>query len=175
MNEKTIQLIQHLAHDFDDDEIGYDYISEAIPLIGLVVMWFNALENSINLILCEIITDRTDVPGLIVINRLSYGTKVDLLQRFFMDFGYAKDPEINQLIQKLKELGKDRNHVVHADWMNTDSDGFTFVGVNQSPQGLVQKYLKISKEFLENLSDEICAARIQVDENWEKIKDHINN
>ncbi len=86
MKKKTTQLIQHLSHEIEDEDAVESYLDESLPLVGHVVMYFNALEKSLDSMICEIVTDRTDVSGLITIAKLSYGAKVDLFKRFCDDF-----------------------------------------------------------------------------------------
>lgn len=80
MKSRTKQFIQHLTHDIDDGDRAEEYLDESLPLIGLVVMYFNSLEKSLASLICEVISDRTDAPGLIVIQKLMYAVKVDLFK-----------------------------------------------------------------------------------------------
>ena len=80
------QFIQHLSHDIEDEEEADKYLDNSLPLIGYITMWFNGLEKSLDHIICEIFTDRTDSTGLIVLHKLSYSAKVDLFKRFSDDF-----------------------------------------------------------------------------------------
>jgi hypothetical protein len=93
-------------------------------------MYFNGLEKTLDGRICEIFTDRSDSTGLIVLHKMNYATKVDLFKRFSDDFHNAVDDKFegyNELILNLKECGRLRNLVVHADWQNTDDDRFTYV------------------------------------------------
>ena len=86
MKNKLKQFIQHLTHDIKDEDRAEEYLDESLPLIGLVVMYFNSLEKSLDSFICEIISDRSDASGLIVIQKLMYAAKVDLFKRFSEDF-----------------------------------------------------------------------------------------
>lgn len=76
MKNRTKQFIQHLSHDIEDEDKAEEYLEESLPLIGLVVMYFNSLEKSLDSFICEIVSDRSDAPGLIVIQKLMYAAKV---------------------------------------------------------------------------------------------------
>ena len=86
MKSKLIEFQQHLYHDVECDEKAEVHLDSVLPYIGLVVMYFNSLESDLDSVLCEHFTDRTDSPGLIVLNKLNYSAKVDLLKRFLMIF-----------------------------------------------------------------------------------------
>ena len=180
MKSRTKQFIQHLSHDIKDDDKAEKYLNESLPLIGLVVMYFNSLEKSLDSLICEIISDRTDTPGLIVIQKLMYAAKVDLFKRFSDDFHRCFDStpaDFNELIVELGELGKLRNLVVHADWNSTDEDGYTFVRLKTSSNGMVQEYVQFSVESLENLIERLGAANQRFSDYWEwrsdRLQDHL--
>lgn len=60
-----IQFRQYLYHDIENGEETEKYLETVLPLIGYIVMYFNSLEQSLNLVICEYFTDRTDRPGLL--------------------------------------------------------------------------------------------------------------
>jgi hypothetical protein len=64
MKTKTRQFVQHLSHEIEDEDRAAAYLDDSLPLIGLVVMYFNTVEKSLDSSICEIISDRTDAPGL---------------------------------------------------------------------------------------------------------------
>src|ERR1035437_5644662 len=100
---------QHIYHEIEDDEVTAKYLENSLPLIGLIVMYFNGLEEALDRIICEIFTDRTDSTGLIVLHKMAYSTKVDLFKRFSDDFHLAIKNEIVgyiDLINNLKESGR---------------------------------------------------------------------
>ena len=76
---KLTKFIQHLSHEIDDKKKAEEYIENAIPFIGLIIMYFNSLESSLDSVLCENFTDRTDSTGLTVLNKMGFSTKIDLL------------------------------------------------------------------------------------------------
>src|SRR5699024_6964063 len=119
-----------------------------------VVMFFNGLEKALDRFICEIFTNRSDSTGLIVLHKMSYSTKVELFKRFCDDLHYGCDIQIeiyDQLIHNLKESGRLRNLVVHADWENTDSDGYTYVNLRIAKLGMEQEYLQFDEESLKQI------------------------
>lgn len=170
MKTRTKQFIQNLSHEIEDEERAQSYLEESLPLVGLVVMYFNALEKSLDGFLCEIISDRTEAPGLIVIQKLMYSAKLDLFKRFAEDFHLCeatKPPKFDELIAQLGEVAKLRNMVVHADWSNTDEEGYTYVRLKSTRNGLLQEYAQLSVESLDGLVSQVSAANHNLSEYWE--------
>lgn len=180
MKSKTKQFIQHLSHDIEDEDIAEEYLDDSLPLIGLVVMYFNSLEKSLDSVICEIISDRSDVPGLIVIQKLMYAAKVDLFKQFSDEFHSCFDSspaDFNDFVSELIEVGKLRNLVVHADWSNTDEEGYTFVRLKTSSNGMLQEYVQFSVESLEKLTERLIKANHRLSDYWEwksdRLQDHL--
>ena len=141
MKTKLKEFIQYLSHEIEDEEKAEQYLNNALPFIGLIVMYFNALESSLNSVLCENFTDRSDSTGLIVLNKMNYSAKVDLFKRFCDDFqlGMAcKLDGYDKLIEDLNESAKLRNLIVHANWESTDEEGYTYVRLKMTKQGMQQ-------------------------------------
>ena len=171
MKQKKIIFQQHLYHEIENEEKAEEYLGNSLPLIGLIVMYFNGLEKSLDRIICEIFTDGTDATGLIVLHKMSYSTKVDLFKRFSDDFHIGRDVKIDEyedLIFNLKETGRLRNLVVHADWENTDDDGYSYVNLRISASGMEQEYIQFSEDSLNEIIELIFKTRRQLGDYWEK-------
>ena len=170
MLKKSIPFIQNLSHDIEDEDRAAEYVADALPLIGEVVMCATALERSIGSFICEMITDRTDGPGLIVIQKLQFAGKLDLFKRlaedFQLTFGQAA-PGFPALITELLECARLRNLVVHAEWGSMNEEGFTFVRLKDSSSGLMQEYVQFSVESLEKVAERIVAANHRLSDFWE--------
>ena len=170
MKIKTRQFVQHLSHVIEDENRAAEYLDESLRLIGLVVRYFNTVEKSIDAFICEIISDRTDVPGLIVIQKLMFNAKLDLFKRFAEDFHqtFASEPtNFEELVRELSEIARLRNLVVHADWNNTDEEGYTFVRLKGAQKGMLQEYVQFSAESLEKLMERIVSANHLLSDYWE--------
>lgn len=170
MKTRTRQFVQHLSHEIEDEDRAEAHLDDSLPLIGLVVMYFNAVEKSLDSLVCEIISDRTDVPGLIVIQKLMFNAKLDLFKRFSDDFHqcFASEPAVfTEVIRELSEIARLRNIVVHADWESTDEEGYTFVRLKGTKEGMLQEYVQFSVESLENLIQRIIAANHLLSDYWD--------
>ena len=149
MKIKHKEFEQHLYHEIEDEDKVEEYLDTLLPLIGIIVMYFNSLEKELDSFLCEIFTDRTDSTGMIVLHRMNYSLKVELFKRFSDNLHLSSGKVIDGyliLINNLKESGRLRNLIVHADWENTDNNGYTYISLKISKQGMEQKYIQISKE-----------------------------
>lgn len=174
MKTKLKQFIQHLFHEIEDEDKAEEYLDNALPYIGMIVMYFNSLESTLDLVLCENFTDRTDATGLIVLNKMNYSSKVDLLQRFCDDFQIGMSSRLNgydKLLADLRECARLRNLVVHANWESTDEDGFTYVRLRMSKKGMQQEYVQFAEESLQKIFELIIQTRSDLYEFWE----HRNN
>jgi len=102
---------------------------------------------------------------------MAYATKVDLFKRFSDDFhlGCAiKIEGYQKLIADLRETGRLRNLVVHADWKNTDDDGYTYVNLKISSNGMEQEYIQFSEDSLKEIINLIITTRYELHEYWKK-------
>lgn len=171
MKSKLKPFDQFLYHDIEDELEAYQYKEEAMPLIGWTVLNFNRLESELNSVLCKNFTDRTDSTGLIVLHRMAYSTKVELFERFNNDLFSSVEwriPIYDRLIEGLRESGRLRNVVVHADWENTDENGFTFVRLQISKHGMSQEYIQLSVKSLRNVIALIISTRRKLEQFWER-------
>lgn len=174
MKTKLKEFQQHLYHEIEDDDKAEAYLDEALSMIGLVVMYFNSLESSLDSVLCENFTDRTDAPGLIVLNKLNFGSKVELFKRFCDDFHLCIPTNIEgyeQLITNLNESSRLRNLVVHANWESTDEEGYTFVRLKMSKNGMHQEYRQFSPESFEKMLELFVKTQSALHKYWEARND----
>jgi hypothetical protein len=170
MKTKKVPFQQHLYHEIEDEEKAASYAKKLEASIGSVVMNFSGMESSLNSALCEMFTDRTDSTGLIVLHKMNYLAKVELFKRFSDDFhlAFGKTPsEYENLIHNLKESGRLRGLVVHADWESTDEEGYTFVSLRINKQGMEQEYLQFSEESLSKIVELIISTYGQLMAYWE--------
>ena len=170
MKTKVRDFIQHLHHEVEDEDEAERYLDNALPSIGLIVMYFNSLESVLDSVLCENFTDRSDSTGLIVLNKMNYSAKVDLLKRFSDDFQVGLDRQhegYEQLINDLNESGRLRNLVVHANWESTDHEGYTYVRLKMSKSGMQQEYIQFTEESLQKIIELVIKTRYNLSEFWE--------
>ena len=140
-----------------------------MSLIGATILYFNGLEKDLDAAICEIFTDRSDTTGLIVLHRMQYGTKVELFKRFNDDL-FSQVPwaisDYAKLLADLKECGRLRNLVIHADWENTDPEGYTYVRLNIAKEGMEQEYIQFSEDSLIKIIALIIKTRWQLEKFW---------
>lgn len=167
MKVKKSPVGQNILDGLGDTENGYIYIEGFIPWIGEIVVAFNGLEASLDSVLCETFSDRSDQKGLLVLHSMMYSTKVDLYKKFNDDFIRAFDwdfPEYKDLISALKECGVLRNKVVHANWEYTDEEGYTQVKYKVGNEGLEHELCQFSEESLKKIVERIYETRTALGE-----------
>ena len=171
---KLTEFMQYLAHEIDDETKAEEYIENAIPFIGLIIIYFNSLESSLDSILCENFTDRTDSTGLIVLNKMSFSAKIDLLKRFCDDFQFSLGKELEgyeELINDLKESARLRNLVAHTNWQTTNEEGYVFTRLKMSKKGIQQEYVQFTEESLEKIIELILNTKSKLYNFWENRND----
>jgi hypothetical protein len=158
MKTKEKALDQYLYHDDADEDKIDKFLEETAPLIGCIIQRFNTLEKILDSELCFIMNDRTDQFGLIIINKMSYAAKIDLLERFSTQFQLdfnVKIPVFIKIIESLREVGRLRNAVAHSDWESTDFDGYTYKNLKINSKGMIQEYVQFTPESLRKIISEI--------------------
>lgn len=171
MKSKLKEFIQHLYHEVEDETKAEEYIDTALPLIGLIVMYFNSLESSLDSILCENFTDKTDSTGLIVISGLNYSSKVELFKRFLDNFQIDLNiqfKEYTKLIENLKKSAQLRNLVVHANWESMNEEGFAYVKLKMSKNEMHQEYIQFDNDSLQKIIELILETQNKLHNLWDE-------
>jgi len=158
MKIKKIPVGQSMLENLGDTENAYEYIEDFIPWIGEIVVAFNGLESYLDSLLCETFSDRSDQKGLLVLHSMMYSTKVDLYKKFTDDFVRTFNwdiPNYKNLMSSLKECGDLRNKVVHANWAQTNSEGYTQIKYKLGANGLDHELCQFSVTSLEMIFKKI--------------------
>jgi hypothetical protein len=166
MKSKRIPVGQFILDSLGETDDSYEYVQELAPSIGETIIWFNTLESDIDYILCKFISDRSDQKGLLVVASMMYATKLDLFERLTKDLlrTLENDPDwFPQLMIDLRECGVLRNKVVHANWMHTDTNGYTQVKIKVGKCGLEHELIQFSKESLDLIISKIEKTRSKLD------------
>jgi hypothetical protein len=165
---------QYILEGVGDTDDAYEYVEELLPLIGEVVLFFNALESDIDDLICADISDRSDHKGLLVLHNMMYATKVGLYERFKSEelriCGWEL-PSFKELISKLRECGTLRNRVIHANWEYTNSEGYTHVRFKMGKDGLEHEFLQFSAESLKGIIEKIIEARESIGQFEEQLEE----
>jgi len=166
-------FVQHLEHEFEfnDDptkqKLVRSHLRAAMPRIGLIVLSFNTLEKHVESFICEMISDRADTFGLLVMQGMHYAQKVELLKRLAEHrhavIGSAP-AKYHGLIEGLHGAAALRNRVVHADWNNTDAEGFTYLRLRVSGQRMQQEYAQLTTDSLDGVIKSLSATTQQLGE-----------
>ncbi|QXZ08812.1 hypothetical protein KUF54_12170 [Comamonas sp. Y33R10-2] len=168
MKTKKIPVGQLLCDGLGDSDNAIENIENLMPLIGDIVVWFNALENDLNHALCDFISDRSVQKGILVVSNMMYSTKLELFEKFASDWmGVFQNEPVwfQDLIADLKTCSSLRNKVVHANWLETDDAGYTQVRIRVARSGLAEHELTLfTAESLTLILKKIIATRNRLGE-----------
>lgn len=167
LKKRYAEFQQYVSHDLEtgDGDSGSTVLNTMLD-IGIVVWRFNALERSLDRAICESINDRTDAVGMIVIHGMQFAQKVELYRRLCEDLHASVAgpvPSFTGLVDRLKGVAKVRNLVVHADWSNSDAEGYTYTRMQIKQGDMQQEYVQLTSESMERVAEEIGAASNQLD------------
>ena len=156
MNTSDKQLGQYIFENHNFDGSIDDFFKETASAIGSIVHSFNSLDGQLNSTICELINDRTDEPGAIVIYKLPFSAKVDLFYRLVrsMEVAYSGEiPSFKTLIEDLRKCAILRNAVIHAEWDSIDDNGYTYVKMHFDKNGMRQHYWQFTPDSLEEIDE----------------------
>jgi hypothetical protein len=176
MKSKKIPVNQYITDELDLTEDFYEYSQEYLSLIGTVIVYFNSLESKLDQLICNIICDRTDTTGLLVLHNMSFIAKVNLydrLRREEMQFFNWNNGALafNNVISKLKCCGTKRNRIVHTNWQYLDNDGYQLVRFCIGKKGLEQEFMQLDTASLKRIIEEIEKVSLEIDEFEEEFDD----
>ena len=67
------------------------------------------------------------------------------------------------MMKELHECGKLRNVVIHAEWENMDSEGYTYVNMKFNKNGWKQEYQQFTIESLEAIDEFIHQTYLKLE------------
>lgn len=135
--------------------------------LGHVIIEFNLLEERLTAFICQLIVNDMDAIGLIITKNLNFSGKIDLLDRYTLYLQEVLEKNLtmhDQLIEKLKESSRLRNMVVHADWMHSDLEGFTFVKLRMKDGKIDQEFVQLDEDSLIKVRNKIIETYNAFDE-----------
>ena len=100
-----------------------------------------------------------------------------MLKRFCDDIQASTNRKLigyDQLLEKLRESGRLRNMVVHANWESTDDEGYTYTRLKISKDGMLQEYVQFTEESMEKITELILRTQNQLFDTWESKNDTSN-
>lgn len=151
MNKSSKNLGQYLFENHGFRGTTDEFLEQTAPLIGYLVHDFNSLDAQLNSEICELINDRTDEPGAIIIHKMTFSAKVELFNNLVQSMESAckaSIPDFQKLIDRLRECGKLRNAVVHAEWDSIDEKGYTYVKMSFTNKAIHQHYWQFTPDSL---------------------------
>ena len=65
--------------------------------------------------------------------------------------------------------------MVHANWESTDEDGYTYVRLKVTKQGMKQEYVQFTEESLQKIIELIEKTELTLEEFWEHRNDVLHH
>jgi len=144
--------------EFEDNELEKQLDLYA-PSIGRLVMSFNSLEETVNSCLVEEVRNHDDGIGNIIISKMSYSAKVDLLKSLYTYIIHMCGSKrflarLEPLFQGLVESGTDRNSILHGAWDELNKNSEIKFKTIVHPDGPKHKYRKVTVEMIDKMSQD---------------------
>lgn len=156
MKQSNKKFGQYFFDNHNFDGTVEDFFEETAPAIGSIVHSFNSLDGLLNSTICELINDRTDELGAIVIYKQTFSNKIDLFFRLVrsMEIGCEGEiPCLKKLFENLKKCATLRNAVIHAEWDTLDDNGYTYVKMHFDKDGMRQQYWQFTPDALDEIDE----------------------
>ncbi len=158
--------------DFGGDFESYkDLPKKYFKEIGIFMISFSFLENALNIIVSEILSDRAHDTGYRVISTLSMRNKIEFFYSIFLNFISVTDQE--KLKKKLKVIQKElttisefRNALAHANWSTLKRDGYvrTKITTNRDDGRIVFKNIKVTPQIISTATKQISSLIVCLEE-----------
>ena len=144
---------------------GYFELAEKrySKLIGVFLIRFSELENSLNIAISEMINSRGNELGYIIIERLTLNNKIELwykLTSFLINHvpeykGHKK--QLKNLKDKIESLNNFRNIIVHANWLSINKKNFVRSKIiTDNEEGYIKfKKVKVNSEIIKSKIKEV--------------------
>jgi hypothetical protein len=152
-----------------------EFLELIAPQIGFIVFDFNLLEERLTSFICQLINHNSDAKGLIITHNMTYSSKVDLFDRYLNHTHQVLNKQIqthNKFVEDLKESGRLRNMVVHAEWDTADKEGYTCVKLRTTKNGLTQEFVQLDYNSLVDVRNKIIETYNYFDE-YEELYDKL--
>lgn len=170
-NDKTETLEQY-DFPWSEDEYIFANKSEYAEAIGDFLISFSNLESALNLLVVEMVNDRSHDLGYKVIKSLGYANKINLARDLYLPTIHhipnnkireRRKNEFEIILKKLNQLGESRNKIAHANWVTLDKNGYVRTKIKSDETGTVQFIrIKITSSIMKKWSG-------QCDQNASKV------
>lgn len=139
------------------DYVDTDFMDESsgnfAPLIGQYIIDYSYLELGINILVADLINDRSHELGYIITAKMGMFDKIELLERIAENGKFHRIPQLKKIIPiipKLKDANTFRNRVAHAIWATMKPSGVVRVKTKvDRNQGVWFQNIKINIETIE--------------------------
>jgi hypothetical protein len=165
----VLQTPNHFDTDTADEIEQNKYLRKIAYWVGYFIFVFNNLDGLVtNLLANEIGGGDIIDYAYIFMTGLTFNQKVELLDKLYTyKISYSKPmtregefrKRLDEIINKLKEIGKIRNTIVHANYYSLDKDGNVREKTRYAGPDVEEYWVGITRDFLvENINHVIKVA-----------------
>ncbi|WP_405400896.1 hypothetical protein [Maribacter sp. Asnod2-G09] len=167
MKSKKIPLEQFsfLTKNLEDN--NEEFLELISSHVGHLIFEFNLLEERLTSFIWLLISERSDSKGVLLTHNMTYSAKVDLFNRYSSYMQNIVDKEVSthkKMIEDLKESGRLRNMVVHAEWNSVDLEGFAFTKFRFKENDIIQEFNQLDENSLIKIRNLIIETHNLFDE-----------
>lgn len=178
MKSKRIPLEQFAFLTKNLEENNTEFLELISSHVGHLVFEFNLLEERLSSFIWMLISERSDSKGVLITQNMNYSAKVDLFSRYSSYIQNILEKEISihsKMIQDLKECGRLRNMVVHAEWNSVDLDGYAFIKFHYKQNDIIQEFVQLDENSLIKIRNLIIETHNLFDDYDEAYSEIIRN
>ena len=153
------------------------HLDAIAPAIGYLVFSFNSLENTLDTILIEFISDDVEEVGAAVIDGMTFHSKVNLLGKLYHVMLAALEDDVfgerlKDLLSSLDQAAEMRNSVVHAAWLEYNTATRTV----RTKRKVTKRGLEVLEKPLSKKDIKKCQGFIEsVEYKLTKFQEEMNN
>ena len=150
------------------------YWCHLVIILGEFLISFSILEQELNLIIADFVSDRAHETGYVVIEKLTTNNKIDLFYKMYVRLESLNDKKnkavLDEIRNQLDKINIFRNNIVHANWQSFTKDGYVRTKiVVDTDEGFVKfKKVLMNSKIIKQKIKEIDRLSEKIDEYKEK-------
>jgi hypothetical protein len=146
-----------------------EFFEETSPIIGQIIHNFCFLDGELNAIVCELINEREEDLGTIVLHSLVFGRKTDLFYRLvrYQEINHnIQIPVFSSVVSDLRKCDCLINAMVHAEWtkmVEKDYKEYEVVEMKYVKDGAELVYIQFLPASLNEIEEFIYKTKTKLE------------
>jgi hypothetical protein len=170
MSARSFTILEQFDNEAGDfDSLG-DIRDKLAIEIGEFLIIFSGLEHTINIVVSDMVSDRSHDTGYRILTALSMKNKIEFLYSILLQFISVtyqdKKKKLINLKSRLDSINSFRNKVVHANWLTLKKNGEvrTKIMTDNLDGGIKFENVTITKKVLKEAIKEAYSLNNEIDE-----------